>query len=227
MERAIEQAGTNGVRPRNGAVSTARRRSGDPDYRLRKESEAARLLLAGLAEMGLEDDDQLLGDAVEGEADLIEAIAAALDGIDEDEVLIAGIEEKLRQLADRKKTAKERIGRRRGLIEQAMAIAWADQPLRLPSATLSLSRRPRDIIITEEADVPTPFWIPQPPPPPKLDKKTLRDRLKARAAALEEAGAITDPQERQAVLAAVEKEHPPVPGCDLDNGGFALTIRRS
>jgi hypothetical protein len=227
MERAIEQAGTNGVRPRNGAGGTAKRRGRDPDYRLRKESHAARLLLAGLAEMGLENDDQLLGDAVEGETDLIEAIAAALDGIDEDEVLVAGIEEKLRQLADRKKAAKERIGRRRGLIEQAMAIAWTDQPLRLPSATLSLSRRPRDIVITEEADIPAPFWIPQPPPPPKLDKKALRDRLRSRAEALEEARAITDPQERQAALATLEREHPPVPGCDLDNGGFALTIRRS
>jgi hypothetical protein len=227
MERAVEQDGTNRVRPRNGAGSTAKGRGRDPDYRLRKESEAARLLLAGLAEMGLEDDDQLLGDAVEGETDLIEATAAALDGIDEDEVLVAGIEEKLRQLADRKKAAKERIGRRRGLIEQAMAIAWADQPLRLPSATLSLSRRQREIVITEEADVPATFWIPQPPPPPKLDKKTLRDQLRARAAALEEARAIEDAEQRQLALARIETEHPPVPGCDLDNGGFTLTIRRS
>jgi hypothetical protein len=226
MEAAIEKAGRE-ARARKGAAGTAKRRGRDPDYRLRKESEAARLLLAGLAEMGVEDDDQLLGDAVEGETDLIEAIAAALDGIDDDEVLVAGIDEKLRQLADRKKAAKERIGRRRGLIEQAMAIAWADQPLRLPSATLSLSRRQRDIVITEEADIPAQFWVPQPPPPPKLDKKTLRDRLRARAAALEEAQAMADAEQRQAALARIEQEHPLVPGCDLDNGGFTLTIRRS
>jgi hypothetical protein len=226
MEGAIEKAGGE-ASARMAAGSTAKRRGRDPDYRLRKESEAARLLLAGLVEMGLKDDEELIGDAVEGETDLIEAIAAALDGIDDDEVLVAGIDEKLRQLADRKKAAKERIGRRRGLIEQAMAIAWADQPLRLPSATLSLSRRQRDIVITEEADIPAQFWVPQPPPPPKLDKKTLRDRLRARAAALEEAQAMADAEQRQAALARIEQEHPLVPGCDLDNGGFTLTIRRS
>lgn len=221
MEKMAEEPGaaTNG--------SSGRRRSHDAEFHLRRQSEAARALLAGLAELGLEDDRILVSDALEGETDLIEAISAALDGIDDDEVLVTGMEEKLRQLQDRKKAAKERIGRRRALIEQAMAIAWADQPLRLPSATLSLSRRPRDVIVTEEADVPAEFWIPQPPPPPKLDKKAVRDQLRARAEAIEKAHANKDAGRRQAALAGLEQQHPPIPGCDLDNGGFSLAIRRS
>jgi len=227
MEHVTEVAAHPGGAATRATKGNAKRRRRDPDHHLRKESGAARLLLAGLAEMGLEDDQKLLADCLEGETDLIEAIGVALDGIDEDEVLVTGIDDKLRQLAHRKGAATERISRRRTLIEQAMVIAWAEQPLRLPSATLSLSRRPRDVVITEEADIPAEFWVPQPPPPPKLGKKALRECLTARAEALEKARAIPDAQQRQAALGAIDEEHPLIPGCDLDNGGLTLTIRRS
>ena len=74
-----------------------------------------------------------------------------------------------------------------------------------------------------EADIPAEFFVPQPPPPPKLDKAALRLALQDRAREVEFASAITDVVERQMALAALA----PIPGATLNNGGFSLQIRRS
>lgn len=167
------------------------------EYQLRRQAEAAKALLANLKEIGADDDAELVADSIEGETNLHEAIEAALAEIDESEVLIAGLKAKVEAFRARQSATEARRDRIRALIEQAMAMTEQTK-LRLPTATLSLAKRKPAVVIDDEAAIPSRFWTPQPPPPPKLDKAALKDAL-------------------------AEGD---VPGAHLDNGGFGLTIRR-
>jgi hypothetical protein len=159
--------------------------------------EAAKKLIASLHDMDATDDAELVADAIEGETGLIEALDAALAEIDECDILISGLDEKIKAFDARKKQQKDRAERIRALIEQAL-VSTDVQSLRLPSATISLSRRAPGLVITNEADIPARFWVEQERPAPKLDKKALADALKAGD----------------------------VPGASLDNGSLSLTVRR-
>ncbi|WJR66994.1 siphovirus Gp157 family protein [Neorhizobium sp. CSC1952] len=160
--------------------------------------EAAKNLLSGLRDQGIEDDAELVADTIEGETNLMEAIDAALSEIDECEILIAGLDEKIKAFDARKKAQKDRAERVRALIEQALVMT--DQTsLKLPSATISLAKRAPGLVITNEADIPTRFWIEQERPAPKLDKKALAEALKA---------------------------NEEIPGATLDSGSLSLTVRR-
>lgn len=167
------------------------------EHNLQREKSAARDLLASLHHEGAADDAELVADAIEGETNLIEAISAALDEIDECDVIEAGCKAKAAEFEARGSAAAKRRDRIRASIEQAMVLT--EQPaLRLPAATLSITRRPAGLVITNEADIPARFFIQPPAPPPKLDKKAL--------------------------LAALNSEV--IPGATLDNGSVSLTVRR-
>ena len=192
------------------------------EYGIRREVEAARILFAGIRTMFAEDDPQLLADSIEGETNLLESIDVAIAEIDETEALIAGLKQKESQFTERRRGMEERVKRVRSLVEQAMAIS--EQPkLRRPSATLTLRRLPPDVVVMSEADIPAEFFVPQPPPPPKLDKAALREALKARDQKMQAASCLEDIAERQQALSAI----PTLPGAVLNNGGFSLQIRRS
>jgi hypothetical protein len=193
-----------------------------PESTIRRETEAARLLLAGLRETIGEEDMALLADTLEGETNLFEAIDTALAEIDETEVLISGLKQKETQFSTRRKAMEERLKRFRALIEQAMALTEQTR-LRRPAATLTLRMLPPDVVVLEESEIPSEFFVPQPPPPPKLDKAALRNALRARHAQIEATAEIKDPDVRQAALAPF----PPIPGATLNNGSFSLQIRRS
>ncbi len=75
--------------------------------------------------------------------------------------------------------------------------ATEQKAVTLPTATLSLREVKPGLIVSEEADIPARFWKAQ---PPKLDKTALLAELKAGEQ---------------------------VPGAGLDNGGFAVAIRRA
>jgi Siphovirus Gp157 len=192
------------------------------EYVIRRETEAAKALLAGIRNMIPEEDLSLLLDTLEGETNLLEAIDLALAEIDETEALISGLKEKEGQFTARRRAMEERVRRFRGLIEQAMAVADQER-LRRPTATLTLRKLPIDVVVLSEADIPADFFVPQPPPPPKLDKKALKQALEAREAKLSFAASLEDAQERGKALAAI----PPIPGATLDNGGVSLQVRRA
>ena len=164
----------------------------------------------------------LLADTIEGETNLFEAIDIALAEIDETEVLVSGLKEKEGQFVKRRRAMEERIRRFRSLIEQAMAITELAK-LRRPAATLTLRKLPPDVVVTTEADIPSEFFVPQPPPPPKLDKAALKRALELREKRFEFAASLEDGEERTRALASV----PPIPGATLNNGSFSLQIRRS
>ncbi len=82
---------------------------------------------------------------------------------------------------------------------------------------------PPDVVVTTEADIPAEFFVPQPPPPPKLDKAALKEALKRRETKIEFAASLKDAEERARELASI----PPIPGAALNNGSVSLQIRRS
>lgn len=176
------------------------------ELHIRRETEAAKLLLFGMRDTIGDEDMALLADTIEGETNLLEAIDTALREIDETEVLISGLKEKEGQFYTRRKAMEERLKRFRALIEQAMAVTELVQ-LRRPTATLSLRTLPPDVVVLEESAIPSQFFIPQPPPPPKLDKAALRNALKARQAQIEAVAGFKDPEARKAALAPF----PPIP----------------
>lgn len=163
------------------------------DRNLARETEAAKKLLADLPR----DDDQLVTDSIEGETGLFEAIESALAEIDECEILITGLDEKIKAFDARKKLMKDRSDRIRALIERAM-IETDQMSIRLASGTISLRKVAPGLVITDEALIPSRFWTAQPRPAPKLDKKALAEAIKSET----------------------------IPGADLDNGSVSLSIRR-
>jgi hypothetical protein len=170
----------------------------DTEHQLRRQTEAARDLLADLRGEGLDEDAEFREDMVEGETDIHAAIAAALTEIDEAEVLILGGKAKIEQIAGRVAMEEKRVERVRALIERAMVTL--DLPtLRLPTATLSVAKRKPGLIVTDESAIPSRFFVQPDPPAPRLDKKAL--------------------------LAALN-DNEAIPGAGLDNGTVSLTVRR-
>ena len=171
----------------------------ETEYALRRETEAARDLLSTIRNEGAADDAELIEDAIEGETNLREAIAAALDEIDEAELLILGGKAKVEQIGKRIAAEENRVERLRAAIERAIVMSEMPTPLKLPTATVSVAKRRPAVVIDNEAAIPSRFFVEQPIPAPKLDKKAL-------------AAALADG---------------PVMGAHLDNGSLSLTIRRN
>jgi hypothetical protein len=166
----------------------------DEEHKLHNQIRAATALRESLKATG--DDEDLIRDMIEGETSLHEMIDRVVLSMDEDEMLVTGLEARASELSDRKKRLEDRIGRKRAMIEQAMVVGEI-QKLERPTFTLSLRKTPPKIIIEDEAAIPSQFWKAA---SPTLDKKALADALNAEAAA-------------------------PIPGASLSNGGISLTKR--
>jgi hypothetical protein len=171
----------------------------DLDFNLHRQTEAAKSLLSSLRDQGVGDDAELVADVIEGETSLFEAVAEGVNELDECDIQEAGLKAKIAELEGRLKSVGNRKDRIRALIEQAM-LATDQLSMKLPTATLSLTKRAAALIVTDEADIPAKYWLEQPRPAPKLDKKTLTADLRDGGAA--------------------------IPGATLDNGSFSLTVRR-
>ncbi|UYQ71009.1 siphovirus Gp157 family protein [Pelagibacterium flavum] len=164
------------------------------EYQLRRQTEAAKTLVVSLAD---HDDAELIADAIEGETGLLEAIEAALSEMDECDVLSEGLKAKIETFTARKRSVDERKKRVKALIEQAM-LTTEQTSLRLPSATLTIRKNAPGLVIKDESQIPSKFFIEQERPAPKLDKAALAEALKAD-----------------------EK----IPGVTLDNGSVSLSVR--
>ncbi|WP_234851305.1 siphovirus Gp157 family protein [Sinorhizobium meliloti] len=165
---------------------------------MRRQTEAAKALLVDLRNQGADDDAELVADTIEGETNLMEAIEEAIAELDECDVLVTGLKSKEAEFEARRKAIEKRAERIRALIEQAM-LATDQTSLKLPTATLSLTKRAPGLIVNSEADIPSRFFVEQERPAPKLDKKAL---------------------------AAAIKAGEQVPGANLDNGSISLSVRR-
>lgn len=202
---------------------------------LHKSIEAAKALRKNLAAVivgpeaeprQMSDDDlRALQDTFDGETTLDAELRAALLAEDEDKILIDGIKEREKELSERRRRAERRIEVRRGLMEQAMAIAeWPK--FQTDIGTFSLGKAKPRIEIDNEAEIPSQFFKPPEPAPPALDKQGLLAVLTERHKLIEAAAGIEDEAIRTARLRAIDDMHPEIPGCHLETGGVALTIRR-
>lgn len=169
------------------------------EQRLRIETEAAKRLIQQLQDHNVDDDADLLSDAIEGETELLEALRQALEEIDESEVISVGLKAKIDQLTERKRRVDARIDRIKALIEQALVSA-EQATVRLVGATLTARRKRPGLIVRDEASIPSRFFIEQERPAPKLNKPALLEELRA-------GNRVT--------------------GADLDNGSITLSIRRT
>lgn len=159
-----------------------------------QEARAVAALQESLRQLGAEGDETLLMDSIEGETSLLQAIDRLLLAIAEAAGLARGARDAAETLAARAARFEKRVEAARAVIEQALLIAEVDR-LERPSATLSLTRRPPQVEIAEEADIPAEFWKLG---DPKLDRKALLAALKSGRA---------------------------VPGACLANSAPSLTIR--
>lgn len=192
----------------------------DPQFALARQMDAARVLREQLADLSAGDPD-FIRDVIEGETDLHEQIGALVASITEDEALADGIKRLMDDHAARKKRIEGRAEIKRALVASAMEIGEL-RKIETPAGTVSLKSVAPKLVPTSEAEIPSRFWKSA---DPTLDRKSLGDALKARAAAIDAAGKIEDPDERAIALARAAVEHPEIPGAEMSNGSVTIAIR--
>ena len=139
-------------------------------------------------------------DLLEGEANLLELIAALDASILDDETLVDGAKTALDKLQTRKRAAENRIELKRRLLAHTLQQIGL-KTLRTPTATLTLADASLKAIAVAPEDIPARWW------------KTAAAQTRSRRA--HQGGP------RQA-LAEVEALHPLIPGVTASNGGITL-----
>jgi hypothetical protein len=161
---------------------------------VQRELEAAKVLKANIADLAA-GDEEFIRDTLEGEVDFDGIVRDLLASIGEDEAHEAGLKSYMDELAARKDRFGKRAGIKRTMLATALDIAGKPK-IETDVATVSLTKVQPSAIVTEEAEIPSEFWKPQ---PPKLDKKALASALKDGRA---------------------------VRGATLSNGGITVVIRK-
>lgn len=142
--------------------------------RLLNETEAARALLTMYADI-LGDDATARADAIEGETDLREALAAAVARMVEIDALETGIAAARSNLEKRA----ERLDAQKKNLRTAVCVAMELAELssyESPLGTLALKAVPAKVEVVDEAAIPARFFKPQ---DPRLDRLSLKAALKA------------------------------------------------
>lgn len=143
------------------------------EQKLSSEAEAARSLLLNIRDV-IGEDDEDIADAIEGETNFFEAVAAAYARLAEIEMMTAALADRRKALGERQ----DRLSSTGERIRTALCVAMGTAGVRkieLPEATLSLRAIAASAVVACEADIPSQFWRPQ---PPKLDKAALLKALK-------------------------------------------------
>lgn len=142
-------------------------------YTLKKETTAAKALLANLRDI-IGDDDGLAKDTIEGETSLNEAIDSAVKRMIDDHLMIAGLGVMMLEMEARKHRLEARVNAMKTAIAHAMEVA-GEKTVHTPAVTISLRKVPPSVLVTEEVLVPSRFWK---TPPPKLSKTDVGRALK-------------------------------------------------
>lgn len=137
-----------------------------------------------------------LSDAIERSDDLVSDLIALAEEVLDLEVLAEAVALRIGDLSKRKSRYEKTAETLRGIILQAMDINGIDS---IPSdvCTLVKSRKRDGVVVTDEALIPSRFFVQQ---KPKLDKKALND--------------------------AVLKDGEVIDGAEMTNGGIQLTIKK-
>jgi hypothetical protein len=123
-------------------------------------------------------DERTLAETLEGATNLKEIIGCVIRSALEDERLAEALSRRIDEMRERL----ERIGntamRKREVALAAMEEADIEKVLE-PDFTVSIRAAPLSVVITNESDIPKPFWLPQ---APKLDKRGILETLKTGSA---------------------------------------------
>jgi hypothetical protein len=119
-------------------------------------------------------DEQTLVDTLEGMTDLHEVIAAIVRAAVTDEALSNGLRDRISEMQERLERFEDRATRRRRIACEAMAEA-SIKKITAPDFTLFLRNGTPALVVTDEATIPEPYWVPR---PPRLDRQALYADLK-------------------------------------------------
>ncbi len=119
-------------------------------------------------------DDQTIRDTLEGETNLQEMMAAVIRSALVDEALSAGLRKRLEDMKQRLTRLEERGAKKRQLALKAMDEVGLSK-LQQSDFTASTRSGTPSLLVTAEGEVPSPYWVPQ---PPKLDRQALLGELK-------------------------------------------------
>lgn len=128
-----------------------------------------------LIEADPEIDETTLLDTLEGATNLSEAIGEVLRAALEEEALADSLRARMGVMKERLERIEGASARKRDVAQAVMEDAGIEKILE-PDFTVSLRVSPPGVAVVNEAEIPDPFWIPQ---PPKLDRKGILDALKA------------------------------------------------
>jgi len=120
-------------------------------------------------------DDETLADTLEGLTDLSDLLAEVIRSALEDEAFCNALKVRMGEMRERAGRLGLRAEKKRQLVGETMAQADLKR-LALPDLTISLRPGPAPLVVTEEGEIPEPFWKAQ---PPKLDRQGLSQALKA------------------------------------------------
>ena len=142
-------------------------------FDVQREIDAARILREQIASL-CDGDESFIRDAIEGETNLHEIMAALVADDAADAAQIAGVEKFEAALALRKKRLSDRVKVRRALIASGLDIACLAR-LETPCGTVTIKKVPASVHIIEESEIPSSFWKTS---DPKLDTRSILAALK-------------------------------------------------
>ena len=122
-----------------------------------------------------EPDTRAVLDTLEGETDLLEALAEVAKSAREDEAMASGVGLYITELQQRKSRMEKTADHKRTLIIMAMEKAGLNT-VKQAACTLSLSATAPKVVVKDEAQIPSRFWKPA---DPTLDKAALKEALDA------------------------------------------------
>ena len=130
-----------------------------------------------LIEADPEIDETTLLDTLEGATNLNEAIGEVIRAALEEEALADSLRDRMGAMRERLERIETACSRKREVAQAVMEDAGIEKILE-PDFTVSLRVSPPAVAVVNEAEIPEPYWIPQ---PPKLDRKGVLDALKGGA----------------------------------------------
>ncbi len=119
-------------------------------------------------------DDETLYDSADGFSNLTDTIAAVLRSRREDLALAAALKAQIAEMRERLGRFETRAETKRDLVASALVEANVKK-ITEPDFTVSLRPSPPSLVVTDEAEIPEEYWLPQ---PPKLDRLSLVADLK-------------------------------------------------
>ena len=127
-----------------------------------------------LTEADPEIDETTLLDTLEGATNLNEAIGEVIRAALEEEALADSLRDRMGTMRERLERIEAACAKKREVAQAVMEDAGIEKVLE-PDFTVSLRVSPPSVAVVNEAEIPEPYWIPQ---PPKLDRKGVLDALK-------------------------------------------------